>query len=489
MILVVMTSLLFFEVYRYYVWQIERYQGLALRAVKTRSVAIADSSALRGVITDSKYRELSDGGWSNSDKGLEYRRYGNKPLAVHLVGQLDHSQNLGISGIEAWYDDFLRSPANVGVYKEKEVSGKYIPGRGTFIFPPTNNYVKKNVVLTLNKDIQALAENICDGVYEKKLSLKNGAVVVMDISTGDILAMVSRPTYEPLKPIADNNNNNFLNKALQFYYPGSIFKILVSAAALEKNLIKPNEIFTCDGKYTVNSKVYISCWNIAGHGKQTFTQGFANSCNVVYITLGERLTKINLENYLNKFGLLEQKIIGYANIKKPPIAIGKGKAALANASIGQQGIKISPVQAATIVSVIARNGKSITPRIVKEVRNFNGSIIKTFPIATSKQVIEVNTAKKLQYMMEEVTYNGTGKNAWIEKYGSAGKTGSAQTGMKDAAGKDIVHAWFAGYVPSSNPRYAIVVFVEDGKYGGTAAAPIFKAIGEKLLVREDLYGR
>lgn len=478
-LLLIITSLLFFEAYRYYVWQIERFHELALRAVKIRSVAIADSSAVRGVITDSKYRELSDGGWRNDNKALLYRRYGNKPLAVNLIGHLDYSRSHGVSGVEAWYDDILGSPANLGVYKEKESTGRYIPGKGTFIFPP-NNYVRKNVVLTLNEDIQAITENICDGVYDKKLQLNKGAVVVMDVYNGDILAMVSRPTYDPIRPKPDQNNN-FLNKTLQFYYPGSIFKILIAAAALENDLIAPNEIFNCNGKYTINDKVYISCWDSSGHGEQSFTQGFANSCNVVFITLGERLERLNIENYIQKFGLMEQRIIGYPYVDKAPIDIGKGKAALANASIGQQGIKISPLQAATMVAVIAGNGKGVTPRIVKEIRNYNGSIIKTFPASSGQQVIEFNTAKKLQYMMEEVTNKGTGKNAWIEHYGSAGKTGSAQTGMKDAKGNDVVHAWFAGYLPVTSPRYAIVVFAEDGKYGGKVAAPLFKAIGQKLL--------
>lgn len=466
------TLLMILIISRLYTIQIERSLALSKIAVQSRTLRLADSTALRGIITDRNYQQISNGGWKiklAKDKNQvipSFQRYDNNYLAEHLVGHLDSSTKEGANGVEAWFNDFLKAPQNIGVFAEKDIKGRVIPGRGAFVFPPVS-YQRKNIVLTIDKAVQKIAEDVIDGKINPKLRLNNGAVVVMDIQSGDILALVSRPGFDQL------------NKALQFYFPGSVFKILVAAAAYEEGLISPQDVFNCNGKYTVNSKVYISCWKKEGHGKQSFTQAFANSCNTAFIEIGQRVNKNNLEKYIQKFNLKQQKIIGY-RYQDGKINIGIGKAALANASIGQQGIRLSPIQIASMVATVANDGKLVTPRLIKEVRVFNGPVLKTFPQEKQLQVISTATAKKLQVLMEEVVINGTGTEGWVARDGSAGKTGSAQTGMKDEKG-DIVHAWFAGYTPLRKPHYAIVIFAEKGHYGGKFAAPFFKAIAEKIL--------
>lgn len=428
-------------------------------------------------------------------------RYGKGSLARHVVGHVnsidaaswaalsgkkdnkdsDYSinDNIGVKGIEGLYEEYLHaSDPSFFLTAVMDGRGNVIPGLSLEKVKGSVKATQRNDLwLTINSKLQQKVEETMDA------HIQRGAVVVMDVKTGDILAVASRPNYNQ-NLIADyldtsSGKEAFNNRAFEFFYPGSVFKVLVASAVLEENLVKPEEKFLCTGKYTLNTGLSIGCWETKGHEALNFIEGFANSCNPVFIEAGLRLGRDKILDYGDKFGLLQPEIIGYPQPDHKCLSIKPfGDGQIANASLGQEGVMISPVQVAGMISVVANGGYYQTPRLVMKITNPQGRILKTFPSDSPKQVLNPDTAKKVQAMLAETVINGTGKNAWVPVAGSAGKTGSAETGRTDSNGKSIKNVWFAGYVPLKSPRFAIVVMKQEGSSGGGDAAPVFKEIGE-----------
>ena len=430
-------------------------------------------------------------------------RYGADSLARHVVGHInsidpsawallqgkkqetgnayDINDAIGVKGIEAEYEDYLHaSDPEFFLSSVMDARGNVIPGLSfKEVVAKAGGQKRNSVCLTLDRGLQEKVEEVMD-----RSSIEKGAVVVAEVATGDILASASRPNYNQ-NLIADSviaSDNAFNNSAFEFYNPGSVFKILITAAALEEGLVTLNEGFFCNGSYTLNTGLTIDCWDTEGHGLESFVDGFANSCNPVFIQVALRLGREKILEYGKLFGLAEAQLIGYPAPSFKSLDIeSSGDPSIANAALGQKGIRLSPLQVAGMVSVIASGGYYQPPRLVSEVKSYSGETLKAFPQGQRTRVISSKVASQVQELLTEAVKQGTGKNAWIEGFGAAGKTGSAETGRIGEDGKSVVNVWFAGYAPLKNPRFAIVVLKEEGGSGGGDAAPVFKEIAEYAL--------
>lgn len=421
-------------------------------------------------------------------------RYGPKALANHLIGHLNSideeqwrkisaekrtietnpslatayriNDEIGVTGLEGKYERVLKgSQAENRIVAIADGNGRVLQGVGYKIQASDPDPWRNHLVLTLDRRYQEIVEMVMDKYIAR------GAVVVLDIPTGDVLALASRPNYN------QNNVGQYLTGVDEFidrtervaFYPGSVFKMIVAAGVLEEGLISPEEIFECSGRYQFSDQTEIKC--LMEHGQVNFIDAICRSCNTTFVKLGLRLGNERLAQYASKLGFTIN-----INSWSPPAMVG-------NASIGQQGVLVSPLQIANLYATLARNGYYQPWRIVSEIRNYQGETIQEFPSRPPVQVIGSETSELLNKALVEATKSGSGQSAWIIDDGTAGKTGTAQVNEKEK-----VIAWFAGFTPVENPRLAIAVMVEEdargqqtGLRGGEAAAPVFKEVAQKIM--------
>lgn len=418
-------------------------------------------------------------------------------LASHTLGYIGIEKGInnwsGKSGLELLYDDFLRGEvpeSRIRIHLDGK--GKYISGLKYTFEKNLSDKGRKNVVLTINREIQQVVEQSVD-----KAGIRDGAVVVMDVYSGDIVAMTSRPGYwldnreNRARDILNNvytegavyvpndvynhsklPGRSFVNHSLSQYQPGSVFKVLVAAAALQEAAVHSNSLFLCKG----DKDEIVKCNQEKGHGILNFAQAVAVSCNPTFARVGIKLGAPKLMDYAKRFGLGQTEIIGYKKIgSDAPVNRIAEDFNLVNASLGQWPVEASVVQVTAMMNTVANNGVYLKPRLVKDIRDYRGRIVKAFEIDTGKRAVSIQTAKTVQSMLGMVTQIGTGRKAWVAPWGSAGKTGSAQVGSEK------IDAWFSGYAPVNNPRYTVTVLVNDGESGGKTAAPVFKEIMQNIL--------
>lgn len=402
-------------------------------------------------------------------------------LAPHIVGYVDEKGEVGLAGIEKVFQDSLKRGGGVYTGVIADAGNSFMDQFGYRIW---NNMgeEKLNVKLTLDYHMQNIVEETMDRMVDK------GAVVVIDILTGEILAMASRPDFDPsnINPALKDEEQSLFNRALGAYTPGSIFKIVTASAALE-NGISPDLTFDCPG-YVELGDIIMKCssYESGGHGSINLAQAFARSCNSYFINLGLKVGRDKLFDMADKFGLGKKTGLFDQGVDEPsgviPSSIGYAvPAEVANLSIGQGSLLVSPVQAANMTAVIANGGLLNQVSIVDSIINSAGERIRNVRFPSWKRVLSKETATSLQGMMLLTVQSGTGGLANIKGYGgSAGKTGSAETGWVKE-NRNIIHAWFSGYFPIDAPRYALCIFIEDGKSGGSSAAPIFAEISAKIM--------
>lgn len=408
-------------------------------------------------------------------------RSSEETLAVHLIGYVDEKGETGLSGIEKAYQDTLKKGGGVFAGVLADAGNTAMEQFGYRIWD-TTGIQKLNIKTTLDYHMQEIVEEAMDRMVER------GAVVIVDILNGDILAIASRPNFNPARISTALNDpaQPLFNRALGEYTPGSIFKIVTAAAALEKG-ISPDTTFDCPG-YAMLGNLMMKCWSYdsGGHGTLDMAQAFAQSCNTYFIALGQEVGRNDIIAMAEKLGLGKRTGLYLQGIDEPygllPNTMGYASAAeVANISIGQGDLLISPVQAANLVSVIANGGILNRLSLIDCIVNDRGERIRNIKSPAWERVIDKRTAETLQGMMMMTVEDGTGRLANIQGFGgSAGKTGSAETGwIRDQ--RDVLHAWFVGYFPVSNPRYAMCVFIEDGTSGGKSAAPVFAEISARIL--------
>lgn len=405
-------------------------------------------------------------------------RYSNEQLLSHLIGYYNKSSD-NMFGLEKSYNDYLWSDSSVKIKYHVDAKGRMLAGdKGEIV--SDNYFSKKGVMLTINKQIQEICENVAD----KTDNFEKGAIVVLDVKTGEILASVSRPNINQnkLEQSRSSNNSPFINRALTAYTVGSVFKILVASTAIEKGL---NDFqHNCTGSIQIGSLVF-NCHKEDGHGNVNMSLALQQSCNTYFIALGQEIGGTDLLKATENFGFGEQ-----VNLSDDTIAQGgtlpksneiNQKGNLANFSFGQGDLMATPLQIANLVACVANNGKISTPKLIKALIDDNGSIIKENNEITERKIINESTAEIVSKYLIETVSQGTGKNANPNnQLGAGGKTATAQTGWFDNNGIEVLHSWFAGFYPAENPQYAIAIVNEDGKSGSTDCCPIFKEIVENI---------
>jgi len=339
---------------------------------------------------------------------------------------------------------------------------------------------EKSVYLTIDSTIQFIVEQSLDKAMARTKA-QAATIIVMNPRTGEILAMASRPSYDPNR-FYSYNENDWKNRAVSIIYePGSTFKSIVAAAALQEKLVTPAERFIDKG-YVEASGRRIQNWDGESHGAISFTDIIKYSINTGFVQVGMRLGAERLTQYAQFFGFGQATGIELPGEEQGILykASDMRESDLATMSIGQS-IAVTPLQLITAVAAIANDGMLLKPHIVKEINNSDGTLLTATATEQVRQVIDPEIAKELGLLMEKVVSEGGGTKARVKGYRFAGKTGTAQKLREDgsgyAAGRYI--ASFVGFGPVEDPQVAAIVIIDDPKgdyYGGEIAAPVFSEI-------------
>lgn len=404
------------------------------------------------------------------------QRYSGQDIAPQLIGYLNSSGS-GASGLEKAYNTILaQNTQTLYAYFPVDATGRSLTGLPPEIHREGESHTG-GIVLTINRDIQLATQKAADKY------LKAGSVVVMDPKTGDILASVSNPSFNQndLETAIKSANAPMLNRALTAFNVGSVFKINVAAAALEAGVSAGFSVQD-NGSVLVAGRTFHD-ENTSGYGLMDMATGMANSSNVYYITLGQKIGADTVRNMAQRLGFgstyeLAPGLLPSAG-NLPSSSELNIPAALANFSIGQGTLMATPIQVARMVSAVATGGLLPMPRLVKASVDRNRQLSKTYPNATPDRVFSESTAKQLQQFLITTVQEGTGRPATPTYGGAGGKTSTAQTGWMEN-GKSMDQTWFAGFYPAENPRYVIVAMMQNGVAGGTDAGPVFKYIADSL---------
>lgn len=422
----------------------------------------------------------------------DYKRYYPYGTLASKVLGFTGADNQGILGLEVKYDEYLQG-TNGKILTLTDARGIEIENAGESRLEPVNGY---DLCLSLDRNIQMYCEQAAKKVCTKK-SADSVSVIVMNPQNGELMAMVNYPEFDlndPFTLVGDTGESvsaeekqNLLNKMWRnqcisdTYEPGSTFKIITAAAALEEGVVKLDDAFFCPG-YKIVEDRRIRCARTTGHGAETFETGIMNSCNPVFMELGERLGAENFAGYFKQFGLLSK-----TNIDLPGEAgtimhktENIGPVELATISFGQS-FQITPIQLVTTVSSIINGGTRMTPHFGVSVQDADGNTVKTFSYETHENICTAETSETMRYLLEKVVSEGTGKNAKIEGFSIGGKTATSQT-LPRSDHKYI--SSFLGFAPADNPQVLVLVVINNPQgiyYGGTIAAPVAKEIFENIL--------
>jgi stage V sporulation protein D (sporulation-specific penicillin-binding protein) len=401
------------------------------------------------------------------------RSYPFESLSAHILG-FSGIDNQGLTGLEQWYDEQLRGkPGSISFFAK--ANQERMEGESDSYTPPVNG---KNLKLTIDKDISTFLRR----------EIENAAAaynpdgimgIVANPKTGEILAMENYPTFKPGSykeyPQEVYNRNLAVWKTFE---PGSTFKIVTLAAALEEKKINLKDRFFDPGYYEVAGR-RIRCWKAGGHGSETFLEVVENSCNPGFMLMGQRLGKEKLFDYINKFGFGSKTGIDIPGEGKGIMfKLNRvGPLELATTSFGQ-GVSVTPIQQVMAVSAIANGGLLMEPHVAKEwIDPETGKVIEKIEPKVKNRVVSEATAKTVRETLESVVAQGTGKNAFREGYRIAGKTGTAQVAAPGGGYKQghyIVS--FIGMAPADDPELVAYIAVDNPKaglvFGGVIAAPI-----------------
>lgn len=410
----------------------------------------------------------------------EHRRlYPKGPLAANLLGYVGIDGE-GLAGIEHSFDRYARGRAGKVTLLRDARRGMYLVGG-----EGSNASVDgANVILTIDEVVQFLAERALVKATNEFRAL-SGSVVVMDPRDGSILAMASVPTFDPNR-FRDFPEGSWRNRPVQdLYEPGSTFKVITAAAALEEGIVTPSQVIDCG-----NGSIEIAKTRIGEHGDAqwdylTFEDVMANSSNVGTIRVGLELHERRFYKYIRSFGFGERTGVQLPGESPGILRAPEKWSQLSNAiiSIGQE-VGTTPLQIITALSAIANGGLLVQPRIVQKVVDHEGDTVATVDVVPPRRVVSEKTAAVLNEILKTVVSRGTGQNAALAEHVVAGKTGTAQKAVRGGYSPDKVVASFAGYVPADRPRLAILVVIDEPKgaqYGGSVAAPVFKEIAEAAL--------
>ncbi len=417
----------------------------------------ASKRVLTGQILDRNNNKLA---YSERSENGQQRNYPFGPVTAHIVGY--NSDKYGKSGMEAAYAAYLTG-LNTPLAQWGAIAQLFMPEQGD------------NVKLTLDVNLQKTAYSA--------LGNHRGAVVVLNPRTGEILAMVSKPAFNPNSVEADWDNIShskdslLLNRATQgLYPPGSTIKVMIAESALREKIVDLAWTFNCDGALKIGPDYVLNEHDSQKHGKINLQQGLAVSCNTMFGSLTLKLGSKRLEETFDRYGFL--KPLGQ-DLQETPSHLPEfsklSDGDLAQTGIGQGSLLVTPLRMALLASSFANQGKLMKPFLVSQIQAADGSVRKTYSPETWLTPAAPEVADEIKNMMVTVVNEGTGGAAGLGGIQVAGKTGTAENPHGES------HAWFIGFAPADNPEVAIAVIVENAGAGGQIAAPIARKILAQAL--------
>lgn len=450
------------------------------------------------------FAEKKLSGVSFEQSSRRYYPYG--AFASSVIGFVG-SDNQGLSGLEAYYDEEL-SGVDGRIISAKDGWGADMDYDDGATYPATDGY---SLVLTIDEVIQHYLEKYLEQAVNYHHVKQKGVGIVMDVNTGAILAMATIPDYDLNDPftLVDTNaaaavqalsgeeRNTALveareaqwrNKAVSdLYEPGSVFKIVTAAAALDDGAATLNSSYTCTGSYVVEG-VPIRCSHTSGHGVLSFGQALLNSCNPSFIQIGQQMGIDAFCDYVNAFGMTEKTGIDLPGESRSLVytAENMGPVELASCSFGQSN-KVTPIQMITAVSAAVNGGYLVQPHVVSQIVNAEGEIVQNISTQASRQVVSEDVSVALRGILEETVSDGPGNLAYVLGYRVGGKSGTSQKlDKKQAEGEQEVYiASFVGFAPADDPQIAVLIVLDEpdsySYYGGQLAAPVVGSIMADVL--------
>lgn len=410
-------------------------------------------------------------GITSSDKRLLEHAYPERK-------KFPNNAKLGVLGLEQVFDEFLQPEAETKLMYHVDGVGRPLFGVNVKYIADANPFYPISIKTTIDLKIQKIAEDIVD-----RHKLSKGGLILLDIETNEVLALVSRPSLNR------NDVKTYKNYMFETIFPGSVFKTVVAAAAIEENLIKPNQTFNCDLNLYGKSEENLE----KRYGNLNFEESFAKSCNYTFATLAQQLMENNensLEEYAEKLGLTnlvgwKGQVYHYDEFRQIPdeqkgIIWAKEEYKkdinfVNQTSIGQKDVKVSPLAVANMMATIARGGEKREVKVTSSILYKNGTTMFDFEDHKLKgETISPYTAQKLQTILRQVVEHeeGTGRRFQSLPYDVAGKSGTAETGKK-AGDENLYNKWFAGYFPFEKPKYALVVVEMDKESNEAVTNAVF----------------
>ncbi|MCL2356185.1 MAG: penicillin-binding transpeptidase domain-containing protein [Defluviitaleaceae bacterium] len=417
-------------------------------------------------------------------------------LASHMIGFVGRD-NQGIIGLEARYDSYLAgSPGRI--LTETDIAGRHFEGARAYRIPPTPGH---DLVLTIDAVLQSYAEQAIEMIVEQKDALR-GVIILMNPMNGQIYALANKPDFDLNEPFTINDpalaeiwhtfsqeqqmtelNRMWRNFAINdTYEPGSTFKIVTSAAGLAEGVVTLDSSFSCGGSLTVGGRP-IKCWRSPrSHGGQTFVQGVQNSCNPVFMIIGERLGAELFHDYLLRFGFDEK-----TGIDLPGEAVGimysaekMGPVELATMSFGQS-LTITPLQLVSSAATVINGGYRVTPHVGLRLLDENGNVVQEFAPERGEQILPTDVSDSMRFVLESVVSEGTGRRTFIPGYRVGAKTATSQK-LPRGSGRYI--SSIMAFAPADAPAVVALVLIDEPKgvyYGGQVAGPVMQVLLENVL--------
>lgn len=411
------------------------------------------------------------------------RRFYPRGVFLSQVLGLTNVDSLGQSGLESWYEGLLRGKEGM-LKTEVDAKARLLPDGETVYLAPEAGYTLQ---LTIDSTIQGIAEKAMRECLEDNNAVRVQCIV-MDVNTGAILALCMKPDYDPNQP--PRNDVELLNELMRItavtdvYEPGSTFKILTCAAALDSGSATLNDGFHCTGSITVDGD-RIRCWKVS-HGSQTLTEALANSCNPAFVTMALRMGTDTMYRYMRSFGLGVPTGIDLPGESSGILINSRLVKNVDLARIGfGQSVAVTPLQLICAASSVVNGGRLMKPYIVQAVLDENGQILdRTMPQVVSTP-IRPQTSETMRQLLLNVVENGGGRNASVAGYQIGGKTGTAQVYKNGRVVSDVHIGSFIGFAPMDEPQIAVLVTVHEAKvpvdYGSITAAPYARQILEQAL--------
>ncbi len=410
------------------------------------------------------------------------RNYNYDSMLCQIVGFLSSDGN-GQSGLEAFYNQYLKGVDGVTLV-ESDLKGSTLDNSVVYYIDSIDGL---NLQLTIDFQIQSGVEEILQQALDQT-GAKSASAIVTDPNTGEILSVATLPSYNLNNPDRSNLETlNALSRASTItdtYEPGSTFKIIVAAIALQEGIVQTSTCFYCGGYRIVNG-VRINCSRRSGHGTQTLQDGLNNSCNCVFMDLIAQIGIKKFYWYLSQLGYDTTLGLDFPGETK---AVLMPQSLVTDPDLYRMGfgqtIAISPLELINSVCAVINGGKVMQPYLVKSITTSSGEVVYTKVPTALNTVFSSSVSKKMNAMLEQVVSKGGGKYARIDGYNIAGKTGTAQKYQNGAIAQGKYVASFIGYYPADNPQYCVLVTIDEPQgayYGGIVAAPVAKSIFQTII--------